>query len=233
MKNSIICKNCGAENPFYELTCKNCKAYLRERVFNIDLWQTISDLVENPKKSFSNIILAEHKNFIVFIILLVSAKFLIDAIFLSLYLKPVEPNFSNVFAKYVSLLFETVIIISFLAFIIKVVSKIFNFATRFKDNFAIIVYSYIPHAFGLILLFTVEVTVFGGNIFSNNPSPFVLKEFLAFVLTGFEVLIILWSLFLSIMSFYTQQKKMTYAIITAVVVNTFIFYNVYLNSLRF
>ena len=141
MKNSIICKNCGAENPFFELTCKNCKAYLRERIFNIDLWQTISDLIENPKKGFINIICAEHKNFIFFIILLVSVKFFIDSIFVSLYLKQIEHNFSNIFNQYVSILFETVIIISFLAFILKVVSKRFNSPTRFKDNFAIIVYS--------------------------------------------------------------------------------------------
>ncbi|NOX19606.1 MAG: hypothetical protein GXO87_15160, partial [Chlorobi bacterium] len=63
MKNNVICKNCGAENPFYLLTCKSCNAYIRDKVSNINLWEIIWKLIETPVEAFRQIIYAEHKNF--------------------------------------------------------------------------------------------------------------------------------------------------------------------------
>src|SRR4030065_2879879 len=81
MKNGIICKNCQTLNPFHELTCRNCKSYLRERVYNLDLWKLLEQLIESPLNGFTKIIHSEQKNFVVFIILLSSIKFFINTIF--------------------------------------------------------------------------------------------------------------------------------------------------------
>ena len=56
MKNKITCSNCSTENPPYAYTCDNCNSYLRERVFNIDLWNVIGLMIEAPKKAFELII---------------------------------------------------------------------------------------------------------------------------------------------------------------------------------
>ena len=47
----------------------------------------------------------------------------------------------------------------------KILNKFFGISTRIKDGIAILAYSLFPYVIGLIILFTIEVTVFGGNIF--------------------------------------------------------------------
>ncbi|MHB1687539.1 MAG: Yip1 family protein [Ignavibacteriaceae bacterium] len=231
MKNSLTCKHCGSENPFYELICGNCKAYIRERVYNIDLWSVLGMLVENPKEAFTKIIFAEHKNFISFIILLVSGKFLIDSMFLSLITHKDEPLFDNLFSGYLIVLGVLIALIILFSILFKVVNEAFGLRTRFKDVFAILTYSLIPNVFGLIILFTIEVTVFGGNIFSNNPSPFDLKELFAYALLAFEAIILLWSLFLTAAGIFTQTKNIIYSVVMALIFNLSLYYYLYLNSI--
>src|SRR3972149_10116139 len=84
MKNSIACPNCSTENPPYVYICKSCNSFIRDRVYNIDLWNLTGLLIENPKKAFQLIVYSEHKNFIIFILLLVAAKLLVNARFASM-----------------------------------------------------------------------------------------------------------------------------------------------------
>src|ERR1039458_8374525 len=86
MKNVIICKSCSTENPYYEVICSNCHSFLRDRIFNIDLWKTIEQLIETPVKAFRRIIQSEHKNFISLIFIFAVFKLFISSIFISLVL---------------------------------------------------------------------------------------------------------------------------------------------------
>ena len=56
-----------------------------------------------------------------------------------------------------------------------------NIPLRFKDTFALIIYSQIPYLFGLIILFPLELVIFGDYLFSKNPSPFTIKGTLAYL----------------------------------------------------
>jgi hypothetical protein len=103
--------------------------------------------------------------------------------------------------------------------------------TRFRDNLSILVYSLIPHVFALILLFTVELTVFGGSLFSNNPSPFSVKEFLAYTFLAFEGIIVVWGIILGINAVYSQSKNILYSIITGTIFNLIIYFSLYINSI--
>ena len=78
--NVNICSNCGVENPLYLKNCLNCKHYIRTAVVNIDLWRTIYQLFENPRKALKNIIYAEHKNFIIFLLFFFSIKLFLFSI---------------------------------------------------------------------------------------------------------------------------------------------------------
>ncbi len=231
MKNSVSCKQCGSENPFYKLTCDSCKTYLRERVYNIDLWNIMGLLVENPKEAFTKIIFSEHKNFISFIILLVTGKLLIDLMFLSLVTHKEEPSFGNLLYVYLIIIASLIAFIILFSVLFKIINGIFGLKTRVTDEFAILTYSMFPNIFGLIILFTIEVTVFGGNIFSNNPSPFNLKEFFAYALLAFEVLLILWSLFLTGAGMLRQTNNLIYSVCLALIFNLSLYYLLYIGSI--
>jgi hypothetical protein len=230
MNNSIKCKNCCEKNPFYALTCSKCKSYLRDRIYNIDLWNILGLLIESPSKAFSLIIQSEHKNFIIFIAFIASAKLFIDSMYLSIVSNIPAPNHESIIKNYFIILGSVFIILIIAGVGLTVINKLNNLRTRFRDNFAIFTYSLLPHAFAFLILFTVEETVFGGNLFAKDPTMFSLKEFFAYTLLGFEFLIILWGIFLSVIAVYVQSKNILYSIISGVIFNLLLYYCLYLNA---
>ncbi len=204
MTNSVICSQCNSENPFYKAICTNCNSYIRERVVNLDLWKTLSLIVESPAKAFRLIIFSEHKNFIIFIILFASVKLMIDARFLSMITLGMFQSTIGIGLSYLILLAAVFLILFFFSFIFQKVSKSAGTENRIKDYFAIMSYALVPYAFGVIVLFPFELIIFGDYLFSLNPTPFVIKEFFAYLFSFLEVFIILWSIFLGIKAFNVQ-----------------------------
>ena len=222
MKNTITCSSCSNENPFYVYICENCNSFIRERVYNIDLWNLIGLLIESPGKAFKLIVYSEHKNFIGFILLLISVKFLVDARFISLVSLG---SFNPTTALYLSYSFVLVSLTVFLilySYCFTLVNVLLNIKTRFRDNFSVLIYSLIPNVFGIIFLFVIELVVFGEYLFSINPSPFVVKEFIAYLFAGAELSLIIWSIFLSFTAFRVQTNSILLSIINTLVFNIFI-----------
>lgn len=223
MKNEIVCKNCQTSNPIHELTCRNCKSYLRERVYNLDLWKLLEQLIENPINGFTKIIHSEQKNFIVFIILIASIKYFINTIFL--FLTNPQNNLSSVnsIRNYLIILLSVVLVISIFSLLVKFTNQISSNVTRSKDILSILAYSLIPNIFALVIFFPLELIFFGEYLFSNNPSPFIIKETVAYIMLVLELLIIVWTLFLSIMALHTLTKSLFYSIGMGILFNMLIF----------
>jgi hypothetical protein len=232
MKNVVVCSNCKSENPFYTLICTSCKSYMRERVYNIDLWKTISLLIESPSAGFKSIIFSEHKNFIILVILLAAGKLFIDGMFLSLFSLKENAAISNYISNYLIILGSTFILITLFSLLLKLMIKKAGIQSRFGDNLSIISYSFIPHAFGFLLLLPVELILFGGYLFSADPSPFIIKETLAYVMLGFEGLVILWSLFLTFIAVKTQSNNILFSVVFSVIIQSVLFLSVYFISIN-
>ena len=190
------CKKCSHINPAYKYICEECKSYLRERVVNIDLWNTIQKIIEEPLTAFKQIIFAEHKNFLFLLILLIGTKNFIISRFISV---PQLGSDGVTSATTISLFLS--IIFSIAPFLLLTLGqiKLYNkkeIKLRFKDIYTANVYAFIPYIFGLIFIFPVELTVLGGNIFSNNPFSFQIKPTVSFILIGIEIIVLVWSLIL-------------------------------------
>ncbi|RJP73461.1 MAG: hypothetical protein C4539_01675 [Ignavibacteriales bacterium] len=225
MKNVQICKNCSAENPFYQLNCIKCNSYLRERVVNIDLWDTIGKMIESPSVMFRRIIFAEHKNFTFLLTFFIALKILINSFIVIPYFKLDSYLSNNLFVYSVFSIILVYILIYASAAVLKVLTGIFNLKSRVSDNSAVIIYAFIPYIFGLVILFPVELVLFGQYLFSVNPSPFMLKEFASYVVLGIEGILFLWGitwLFLGINSFTkTKIFSLFSAVIIFLIVNLF------------
>lgn len=224
MKNSVLCHNCQTANPFYKLICEKCKSYLRDRVYNIDLGNIIAKLIESPTAGFRTIIFSEHKNFLVFIILLSVLKFEIDSVFIALFFKHQIILLKNFATAYIGLLVILFAVILLLSFLFNILNKLMGYETRAKDNFSIYLYSFMPHIFALIILFPLELVMFGEYLFSTNPSPFAIKEFIAYTLLILELLVIVWSLFLTVMANYAQTKNVLYSIFVSIIFHSLLFF---------
>lgn len=190
------CKKCNHVNPAYKNICTECKSYLRERVVNIDLWNTIQLIIEEPVKAFKQIIFAEHKNFILFLTFFISIKNLIIARYFSVPALGVN----GITAPFIlSLILGILLSIFLLSLFTLLIESFYNFKKinlRFKDIYATNVYSFIPYLFGLMFVFPVGLIVLGGDIFSNNPYSFQIKPLITYILLGVEFVTILWSFYL-------------------------------------
>ena len=190
------CKKCNHVNPPYKNICTECKSYLRERVVNIDLWNTIQLIIEDPVKAFKQIIFAEHKNFILFLTFFISIKNLIIARYFSVPALGVNGVIAPFVLSLILGISLSVFLLSLFTFLLKSFYNFKKINLRFKDIYAINVYSFIPYLFGLIFIFPVELIVLGGDIFSNNPYSFQIKPLITYILLGVELITILWSFYL-------------------------------------
>jgi hypothetical protein len=230
MNNKIVCKNCQTSNPFHQLTCLNCKEYLRERVYNLDLWNLLEQLIESPIKGFTKIIHSEQKNFIVFIVILASIKFFINTIFFFLINSRNNLFSFNGIRNYFIVLISITLIISLFTILIKITNRLLNNITRAKDIFSILSYVLVPNIFALLILFPLELIFFGEYLFSNNPSPFLIKETAAYIMLVLEILLILWTLFFSIMALFTLTKRILYSVSLGISYVSMIFFTQYFLS---
>ncbi|MDP4190912.1 MAG: YIP1 family protein [Bacteroidota bacterium] len=216
MKNVITCKNCKAENPYFSYICNNCRSYLRERVVNIDLWKMLGTIIESPTKAFSNIIHAEHKNFISLLYFLFAIKFFINILMID------DPVFGSIkVLNNVSLLFllsliVPIVVICVFALLLKFVTKLLKVQTRFKDNLSILIYSLVPSSIALVFFFPVELVLFGSALFISNPSPFLLKQNPAYVMSALEGLMVIWSFVLTFFAIKSATKSVIFSLISSI-----------------
>ncbi|HSD62610.1 MAG TPA: hypothetical protein VLB50_02395 [Ignavibacteriaceae bacterium] len=217
MKNVTTCPNCGTENPLYKLNCLNCKTYLRERIYNLDLWKVIGLLIESPVKAYRLIIQSEHKNFIFLILALFSIKSFINARFLSLVYSGSSTLKFNFELELLTALGAGIIVILIYAVIFSSVNLVAGLKTRLKDNYAVFSYSLLPYTVGLAILFPIEIIIFGEYLFSDNPSPFIIKPSLAYFLLSIEGLLILWGLYLTITGIFAVSKNILYSVFSGLI----------------
>ena len=208
MNNKITCSNCSVENPLFSYTCHKCNSYIRERVFNIDLWKVVALLIESPKKAFQLIVFSEHKNFISFLLIFISIKLLVDLRFVSMLSIGELNQTTSLYLSYLVVLGGLTLYLILFSACFTFINKLLHITTRLRDNFTVITYSLLPNVFGIIFLFIIELVVFGDYLFSLNPNPFVIKGLLAYTFAGAEVLLILWSMFLTFNAFRVQTDSL-------------------------
>lgn len=215
--NIQICDNCKKENPLYRETCLECGHYLRKTVVNIDLWSTIWKIFETPKKVIKNIIYAEHKNFVFFLLLLLSIKFYSFFVIVKFTLNPLSEELKNFIlnaALLTGIFFAAIVIFAkVIALLISIKDKKL---VRFKDNISVITYSFVPLILVSIVLFPIEYGIFGKQWFTSNPSPFIIKKNAAYLLYGIEFFMTLWSVFILYLSFYIQSNSKIKAVLFVV-----------------
>ena len=212
MINSVSCPNCKADNPFYNTICSSCKTYLRDRVYNLDLWALVSSIIESPSKAIRTVIFSEHKNFIFFILLFLALKYLINTRFVSMISVGDFQSTVGLQISYLIILGCTIIFFLTFSYLYNSIGKSKNISIRFKDTFALIIYSQIPLVFGLIILFSLELVIFGDYLFSLNPTPFTIKGLIAYFFLLIEVGTIIWSIFLLFKAFRAQSHKFSFSL---------------------
>jgi hypothetical protein len=231
MKNSILCSRCGAENPFWSSVCAGCKTYLRDKIVNINFWSLLWKLIESPVEAFRIIIFSERKNFILLLLFLVPLKLHIISSLVFQHAAGGTKAAVDFIPAYLISAAILLFILLFYSYAVKIILKK-SIHTRFKDNFAILIYSLFPLAAGLIL-YIIALISFGGNLYLNDPSPFQLKPGVAYLLSGFEALFYIYSVYLTAAAVYTVSRNIFFGISCALAFHVSLFYLLYLAHSKF
>lgn len=228
MKNVLICNNCEIENPFYQLTCSECKSYLRARIVNIDFWDTIWKLLYTPVNTAKNIIQAENKNYSATCAVTVALKIsLISFILMNAYNLEGDGGYTFItgiaFGGIPFLIF-----VSVFSFFITYLNNIFGIRGRVKDALSIYFFSFTPLILSLLVLTPIQIALFGEYWFTFNPSPFLIKPQAAVVILMIEILMYIWSGLIFVASTYAQTKNLFYSLVLGLIgfsaLTIFIFY---------
>ncbi|RJP59354.1 MAG: hypothetical protein C4543_06800 [Ignavibacteriales bacterium] len=212
MKNVQLCPNCNAENPIYKYSCTSCKAFLRARVVNIDLWQTIAALIESPKETFKKIIEAEHKNFVIFLNVLVGIKLFLISVILHSFAEINSVKTDFFFINLLVIIGVSFVVLSLFSYLLTKINSLFSLLNRFRDNYSILIYSFLPLLMSLVILSPVHYALFGPYWFTYNPPPYIVKETEAYILLFIEGLLVVWGLFLVISGVHAQTNNKLYSI---------------------
>jgi hypothetical protein len=193
----ILCPVCKHSNDEFSIKCVSCGSYIQDRVPNLDLFAMIWMIVESPSIAFKKIIIAEHKNFVLFFSLFLG----IAAAFTLMWIKQSGNSFDNLFPL---LLFGTAIgiIISIplfycLAFTFHAVIKLVRREAEFKVTYGIIGWSFVPIVLSVVFILPFELSTLGLLLFSKNPSAYEVKPLVTIILIGLDGLLVFWSLILA------------------------------------
>lgn len=208
----MICNNCGNENPFYQLNCVQCNSFLRSRVVNIDLWDMIGKLLYSPVKTAENIIQAEHKNFVTICLICAAFKFTLNSIIVTNAFHLVEDHPASFSKGIIHGGLSLIILLLVSSYLITILNNKIGVKNRFKDNFSLYVFAFIPQILILFILTPIEYALFGEYWFTFNPSPFIIKPGTSLILFIIEIMMLIWSGILFITSTYSQTKKNVYSI---------------------
>ncbi len=193
----IVCPVCKLSNDEFSIKCISCGSYIQDRVPNLDLFAMVWLIIESPSVAFKKIIIAEHKNFVLFFSLFLG----ICAAFMLMRINRSGNSFDNLFPV---LLFGTAIgiIISiplfyWLAFAFHAAIKLLKPEAEFKVTYGIIGWSLVPIMLSVVFVLPFELSTLGLILFSTNPSAYEVKPVVTVVLLGLDGLLILWSLMLA------------------------------------
>lgn len=215
--NKIICPNCGTENPIFAVSCTNCNAFIRKRIVNINLWAIIWKILYSPVEAAKEIIFAEHKNFTFTLLFLVLIKLFLLKFLLSYIIDEYSEYAEHSVRNFLILSSEIIVLFLVFSFILLGINRILKYQTRFKDNIALIVFSFTPMLMSLVLLTPVEYALFGKYWFLGNPSPLFIKPAAAWIFYALEVLMFIWSFVIYSASLFAQTRNKIYSLIFSLI----------------
>jgi hypothetical protein len=168
------------------------------KVDNLNLFETLWSLMEDPRPAFRRIALARHKNYVI----LLSCLLGMAIVYLVVWLKTLGARFPDIAllvgAGFVVGPFAGVLFTFLFSFLVHRVGRLLGGTGSYRNVRAAVVYAMVPIVYSLVLVFPIEIALFGPYFFSDNPPPLVINPVAYIVLLGFDAAAMLWSLALLI-----------------------------------
>lgn len=215
----IKCSVCLVENDDFSVTCRNCRAFIQNRIPNLNLFETAWGILESPRATFHKITLAEHKNYSILLFSLFGISLSFTAFW---YFK-----IGNQFDTLLDLIFWALLWGILAGAVVGVLlTSTYHLAVRavggrrgVRTSYALLAYSVTPIVLSLFFVLPIELLTFGMYLFTSNPHPYTIKPFSYVLLVSFDVLISAWSMLLAIIG-TAVGKRLSYLKSTFIVMCT-------------
>lgn len=193
----IVCPVCSHSNDDLSVTCSSCSSYIQDRVPNLDLFSMVWMIIETPGQAFKRVLIAEHKNFVLFLSLFLG----LSATFAMMWGKQTGNAFDNLFPLLLMGfgigVLSAVPLFFILSGTLHIVLKMFRGHGRFNDTYAVTGWSLVPVMLATVFILPLELGTLGLLLFSSNPSAYEVKPVVMMVLGGMDVACVVWTLLLS------------------------------------
>lgn len=220
----IICPVCNTKNIHLDIICKNCSCFLQQKIENINLFEVLWLLVENPKRALKLVALAKHKNFVlIFSILIgISSTFQLFEI-IKIYDLINKPLLILAAGFVVGFPLGFLILTTF-TYLTIFLTKIFNLVRlKFKQIYSTLAFAATPIIYIFVFIFPTKIIAFGANAFSNNPSPSIINPAVYWITEGLTFLFIFYFFVLLIISFMVLfELKLIKALILTFILSLFV-----------
>jgi hypothetical protein len=133
--------------------------------------------------------------------------------------------------SYLIVLGAAIIYFLLFSFVHHSLGKMNEINIRYKDTLALIIFSQIPFLFGLLVLFPLELVIFGDYLFSLNPTPFTIKGSITYFILMIEIGLVIWSIFLVFKAFIAQSQQLFFSFMSASVFVVLFWTLIYICSL--
>ena len=194
----ITCSVCQTENDEFSIVCKKCGGFLQNRVPNLDLFEVLWKMIESPRNAFRKIILADHKNYALFLYSLTG----------------IAITFAGFSYFKLGDRIENILLIIFLGILIGIpfglvlcpivtslhwcLTKLLGTRASFRNSLGITSYSLTPVIISMVVVLPVELLTFGMYFFTFNPPPITIKPISYLLLIGLDVVLTIWAWFLMV-----------------------------------
>jgi len=224
----ITCSVCGQQNDDLEVLCVSCRSYLQSKVDNLNLFETVWQLVENPRAAFKKIVLARHKNYV----FVLSPLLGISSAFAFFWLMNLGNRFANLLVLTgAGALLGIPLGVAFVLLVGAVVSnaiRLLGGKGSQKNSRAVVAYAGMPVVLSLVAIFPLEVAIFGIDFFGTNPPPLVIDPFAYVGLLAFDALAALWSVLLlykgvNVLSGFGNVKTFAVTLVVPLLLAVFLF----------
>jgi hypothetical protein len=189
-------------------------------------------MIESPSQAFKKVIVAEHKNFVLFLSLFLG----VGALFTLMWVSKSGNSFDNLFLL---LLFGTFIgllcaipLFFLLSGVIYSGAIIAKGTASFKETYGIVGWSLVPVMLSVVCVLPLELSSVGLDFLSENPSGLEVKPVVTGVLLGLDGFFALWTILLAArgISMAHRFRFITGFVVTVISVSAVSLLSVYIYS---
>ena len=190
----IACSVCGTPNDDFAVVCGSCKSFLQAKVDNLNLFETLWALMESPRAAFRRIALSRNKNYVIVLSSLAGIAF----VYAVIWFRTLGGRFPNLALLVGAGLLlgppAGILMVLLLSLVVHRAGRLLGGRGTFRNVRAVVAYAAAPVVYSLVLVFPVEIALFGTYFFSNNPPPLVINPAAYIALLGMDGAAVLWSL---------------------------------------